>query len=96
MESKALLMSWNNIHNSLLLLLASSITFCMTCNGVFVLSSFKPAKFGPERMELSFIHFCSLVANTLTVIFLRHSINKIGHVLPKLYSHSQGFGIGYN
>ena len=83
MESKALLMFWKAIHNSLPLLLASS----MVPPG-------RPPKFGP----LSILCFKHKLANrvfmTLTVSFLRHSSRIIGLVRSKQNCQSYGFGIG--
>ena len=94
MESKALLMSWKAIHNSLPLLLASSMVLCKIWIGVLVVPPGKPPKFGP----LSILCFKHKLANrvfiTLTVSFLRHSSKIIGLVRSKQNCQSYGFGIG--
>ena len=94
MESKALLMSWKAIHNSLPLLLASSMVLCKIWIGVLVVPPGRPPKFGP----LSILCFKHKLANrvfiTLTVSFLRHSSRIIGLVHSKQNCQSYGFGIG--
>ena len=94
MESKTLLMSWKAIHNSLPLLLASSMVLCKIWIGILVFLSGKPLKFG----HFSILCFKHKLANrvfiTLTVSFLSHSSRIIGLVRSKQNYQSYGFGIG--
>src|SRR6185437_15971255 len=94
MESKALLMSWNAIHSSLWLDLASSITLCKVWIGVFVVPPGKPPKFGPRKMLWNTQRAANLVLIMRTVSFLRHSSRIIGRVFSWQNSQSVGFGMG--
>ena len=93
MESKALLMSWNAIHSSLWLDLASSMTLCKVWIGVFVVPPGKPPKFEPRKMLWDTQRAANLVLIMRTVSFLRHSNRIIGRVFSRQNSQSVGFGM---